>query len=133
MFDTERGLIVATVFDQGDKSFTASNIADEAGVAPNKVYDVVGLMDCVKETGRIQGELGMVRSYEVTGKSPEACRECYFNSGRTGSCSRAPNRRRSGDAGPSSPWQNLLNWSEEARTGRLTDASGNPIPPIGHL
>lgn len=130
MSDTERGRIINTIFGQGDKPFTATSIAQAARVGPNRVYDVVASMDCVTGAGSTQGELGMVNLYEATGVPPEACSACYFNSGRSPSCSRAPNHKVAINTGQPSPWEVYLKMCEEARNGHLTDASGNLIAPV---
>lgn len=130
MSDSERGRIIDTVFERGGDPFTASFIAHEAEVSPRVVYEVVALMDCVKETGSVQGKRGMVRSYEVTGIPPESCITCSFNSRHATSCNRAPIHREDSNTGRPSPQQIYDEMCEEARTGRLTDAAGNLIATV---
>lgn len=131
MSDTERGRVIATVFERGDEPFTAPLIAQMARVSPSVVYEVIDLMDCVKEAGGTPGKRGMVLSHEVTGVPPKACRTCSFNSRHATSCNRAPIQREGSNTGRKSPQQTYDEMCEEARTGRLTDAVGNPIPPLG--
>lgn len=132
----ERRRIVDAVFKQKNDGFTASFIARAVEVNPRAVYETLDLMDCVEEDGSTQGKKAMVRAYRVTGKPPESCTTCLFNSIRATSCTRAPNH--SDAAGTEEPtraqrWKSYLQACAEARTGILTDDTGDLIPPVGYL
>ncbi|MEK7544253.1 MAG: hypothetical protein AAB557_05255 [Patescibacteria group bacterium] len=130
---SERLHIIDIIIDQGGESFPGSLIVDEARVRPSAVYAVIGLMDCVEEVGKMQGEARMVNKYQVTGKPPECCGSCAFHSVNANSCRRAPTYREPSDAGQLSVWDTHLQMCEEAKSGFLTDRHGNLILPVGHL
>lgn len=135
---SEKGVrrgIINTIFNQEGAQFTASFIASEAGERSAEVYEVFDLMDCVTREGSAQGEKGVVKAYRVTGKPPESCTTCLFNSIRATSCTRAPTHGKFSNSERSNKqlWDLHLQMCDEARTGHLTNVDGDPILSVGHL